>query len=279
MNRALLPAFFLLAVSTAPAQQPAPATQNAKPPIIQDNSFLVEEAYNQEKGVVQHISSFTRQRGGDWVYSFTQEWPVLTLKHQLSYSIAVQRIGQATGGGTGVGDIALNYRYQLYGTGDTRLAIAPRFTLLLPTGDDRKGFGNGAAGYQTNFPVSVVISDRLVTHWNAGTTYTPSAKNALGEKATLHDYNLGQSFIWEPSSRFNVMLETIWLSEEAVVGSLQTQRGSTALVNPGIRWAHNFKNGLQIVPGIAAPIGFGPSHGQRGIFLYLSFEHPFTKQN
>lgn len=27
---------------------------------IQDNSFLIEEAYNQEFGVVQHINTFTR---------------------------------------------------------------------------------------------------------------------------------------------------------------------------------------------------------------------------
>ena len=50
----------------------------AAEPGIQDNSFLVEEAYNQEFGVVQHISSFTRfWDSKDWNYSFTQEWPVL----------------------------------------------------------------------------------------------------------------------------------------------------------------------------------------------------------
>ena len=46
-------------------------------PGIQDNSFLVEEAYNQEFGVVQHISGFTRfWDSKDWAYTFTQEWPV-----------------------------------------------------------------------------------------------------------------------------------------------------------------------------------------------------------
>jgi hypothetical protein len=30
------------------------------------------------------------------------------------------------------------------------------------------------------------------------------------------------------------------------------------------------------VPGIAYPIGVGASHGTHQIFLYLSFEHPFT---
>ena len=44
---------------------------------IQDNSFLVEEAYNQEDGVVQHISTFERLTNSrDWVYTQTDEWPL-----------------------------------------------------------------------------------------------------------------------------------------------------------------------------------------------------------
>lgn len=274
MNLIVLPLLVLLATSSAFAQQ-HPQKKDEKP--IQDNSFLLEEAYNQEKGVVQHINAFMRRRNGDWVYTFTQEWPVLSQKHQLSYTIPVQRIGKTPDGGRGSGDIALNYRYQLIGSGDTRVAIAPRFSLLLPTGDDKKGLGAGATGFQMNLPASVVLSDHLVTHWNAGTTYTPSAKDALGEKANLNDFNLGQSFIWQPSSVFNVMLETIWQSEESVIAPRLTERSSTAFVNPGIRWAHNFKSGLQIVPGIAVPIGIGPSRGDRGVFFYLSFEHPLKK--
>jgi hypothetical protein len=38
---------------------------------IQDNSFLLEEAYNQGTGVVQHISTFAVGSGGDWGYTFT----------------------------------------------------------------------------------------------------------------------------------------------------------------------------------------------------------------
>lgn len=52
---------------------------------IQDNSFLLEEAYNQEAEVVQHIQSFMyMKRSKDWVYTFTQEWPVPDETHQLS---------------------------------------------------------------------------------------------------------------------------------------------------------------------------------------------------
>ena len=46
-----------------------PSAPDTKP--IQDNSFLIEEAYNQERGVVQHINTFQRVHSGDWVYTFT----------------------------------------------------------------------------------------------------------------------------------------------------------------------------------------------------------------
>lgn len=54
---------------------------------LEDNSFLLEEAYNQEAGVVQQIGTFLRGRGGAWVASFTQEWPVPGIEHPLSYTL------------------------------------------------------------------------------------------------------------------------------------------------------------------------------------------------
>lgn len=40
-----------------------------EPKKIADNSFLLEEAYNQEKGVVQHIQSFMyMHKTHDWAY-------------------------------------------------------------------------------------------------------------------------------------------------------------------------------------------------------------------
>jgi len=90
-------------------------------------------------------------------------------------------------------------------------------------------------------------------------------------------FNAGQSVIWLAKPRFNVMLETVWSGNEAVVARGQTQRAHTLLVSPGIRWAYNFKSGLQIVPGIAVPMGVGPSQGEHGVLLYLSFEHPWPR--
>jgi hypothetical protein len=262
-----------LLVSAPAAAQPQeePAAEEAP---IQDNSFLIEEAYNQEEGVVQHINTFSRARdGGEWAYSFTQEWPVRSLTHQLSFTLPVS--GGSPEGGRGIGDVALNYRYQWIGSGDAPVAVAPRVSLLLPTGSVDDERGTGAAGLQVNLPVSTVLSRRWVAHSNAGATYTPSAENAAGQEADLESYNLGQSFIWQPSSTLNFMLEAVWESRQTVAARGGTETEESLFLSPGIRWAHNLPSGLQIVPGIAFPIGVGPSDGDEAVFLYLSFEHPF----
>jgi hypothetical protein len=247
-------------------------------PSIQDNSFLVEEAYNQEPGVVQHISGFTYfSDSKDWAYTFTQEWPVPGLRHQLSYTLTLQHAGAFANSGAGIGDVVLNYRCQVVGSGEARVAFAPRASLIFPTGDEQAGRSVGGFGMQTNLPLSVVVSPKLVTHWNAGATFVPDAQNFLGQRARTAAYNFGQSFIYLAHPRFNFMLETVFASTQGIVANDKTEWSRSLLLNPGVRWAYNFKNGLQIVPGIAVPLGIGPSSGEKGVFLYLSFEHPFRK--
>lgn len=254
----------------------AEAPTNTDTPPIQDNSFLIEEAYNQENGVVQHIQTFTRLwPGGGWAYTFTQEFPAHGLKHQLSYTLQASHSGDYLDSGAGLGDVAFNYRYQLVGSGQSRVAVSPRFTVLAPTGSVRMGRGAGGAGVQVQIPVSFQISRHFVTHSNIGATWIPRAQNQFGERASANGYNLGQSFIWLAKPRFNVLVETLWTGTESVITRDKTQRSHDMFVSPGIRWAHNFKSGLQIVPGIGVPIGVGPSAGDKGIFVYLSFEHPW----
>jgi hypothetical protein len=73
------------------------------------------------------------------------------------------------------------------------------------------------------------------------------------------------------------MLEAVHTRGEGVQAPGQVQSQNSTFISPGIRWAYNFPSGLQIVPGIAMPLGVGSSKGEKAIFLYLSFEHPFTK--
>jgi hypothetical protein len=233
---------------------------------IEDNSFLIEEAYNQEKGVVQYINTFRRDRGGVWSYSLTNEMPVKTQKHQFSYTIPIAQAGN----GIGIGDIALNYRYQAYLS--EKVAVSPRVSLLIPTGDAEKGLGTGGVGIQVNLPVSVSVSKKVVTHSNIGGTFTPRAKNELGQRAAANDFFAGQSVIYLTHPNFNVMFETLYENKATVINNNLTTRRNVVTLNPGIRWAHNLKSGWQIVPGVAVPFGVGPSWKESGVFLYLSFE-------
>jgi hypothetical protein len=252
---------------------PLTAQQSAPTAPIADNSFLIEEAYNQEAGVVQHISTFTRPDGGGaWAYSFTQEWPFRGSSHQLSYTVPV--INESATG-TGLGDIALNYRYQVLGGEDDRLHAAPRLSLLLPSGSERHGRGAGGLGFQTNLPVSIRPRPWLALHGNAGLTWTPGANNAAGESARTLDLNLGGSAIWLLRPTFNLMLELLWLSTEDVTAPDRRERENALLLNPGFRGAFNFPSGLQIVPGAAYTFGLTEDSGDDALLLYLSFEHPF----
>ena len=250
------------------------AQGDARAAPIADNSFLIEEAYNQERGVVQHINTLSWPRGsGSWVYAFTQEWPITGQRHQLSYTVPVVH---ENAGDTRIGDVSINYRYQLMGT-EGRVSVAPRVTIIAPKGSAAAGTGAGGVGLQANLPVSAAVASWLVTHANAGFTVTPSAANGAGDRATSTAFNLGASAIWQPRPTFNVMLELAWSHSETVVGPGVTTGERQLLVSPGLRWAHNFANGLQIVPGIAFPFGVGPSRGTDAVFVYLSFEHPLRR--
>src|SRR4051812_48791798 len=114
-------ALVLMAFAAASASaQTAPSDPSAWK--ISDNSFLVEEAFNQEPGIVQHIFGFQRQPGGDWQFTFTQEWPAPGVRHQLSYTLPVQSLG----GRRGIGDVLINYRLQVLEEGAGRPAFSPR---------------------------------------------------------------------------------------------------------------------------------------------------------
>lgn len=251
------------------AQSAAPA---AKAPIA-DNSFFLEEAYNQEAGVVQHISGFARTNGQDgWAYSFTQEWPFRGQRHQLSYTVPILQAGRPST--TGLGDLMLNYRLQAVYDEDRGIAFSPRVSVSLPTGDEKKGFGLGGTGAQVNFPVSKVLGSAVVSHTNAGGTWFAKAPGAGDASTSLRAATLGQSFIWLVTPRFNLMLESAWTRTTARSDGGDSI-SETAFIIPGIRWGYDLRSGLQVVPGIAVPIGVGASNGTTQLFLYLSLEHPF----
>ena len=246
---------------------------------IQDNSFLIEEAYNQEPGVVQHILNIvqtTTQRAGPddtaWSFVFTQEWPLFSQTHQLSYTVPYTFLDEGGRSTSGIEDISLNYRLQVLMESDTAPAFAPRLSLILPTGDEEEGLGNDTVGYQLNLPVSKIVSDRLTLHGNAGATLLPDV-----DDHDLVGYHLGASAIYAVTPDFNLMLEVLgeWDEEPNELGG--TERDASVVVSPGFRYAFNHPGDAQTVIGLAAPIGVTSAAPDFGVFIYASFEHFFHR--
>lgn len=241
---------------------------------IQDNSFLLEESYNQVPGVVQHISGLAYDaRARSLAYQFVQEWPLGGRTNQVSYNVSVLHEGAS---GTGVGDSKLNYRYQLVGDEVARIAVASRLSALLPTGEPAKGRGVGSMGLEIWLPASLVLSDRFVAHANAGFTLVPNARGANGVRATTRTWTSAASVVWLATSRFNALVEVVRQSAEEVAGPGSVTRRSNTTVSPGVRWAYNFTSGLQIVPGVGMPVDVASPERRRRVFFYLSFEHRFA---
>jgi hypothetical protein len=244
---------------------------------LEDNSFLIEEAYNQEQGVVHNVTTFMRDRDtGSWVGAFSQEWPVVSEEHQLSFTAPyVSQSSPYAATARGFGDVAINYRYQAL-SDDARTALAPRLTLLLPTGSTEARIGAGGAGVQVALPASVRLGTRFATHLNVGAGLVPSGRAPDGARTRQVSVFAGGGLIWLLHPRLNLLVEALWSGVERTVSGTTT-RADSLVVSPGLRFGIDFpKSGLQVVPGIGVPIGLGPSAGTLSILGYLSFEFPFT---
>jgi hypothetical protein len=172
----------------------------------------------------------------------------------------------------GVGDFMLNYRLQVLEETDTRPAIAPRVSVILPSGSETRGLGAGTTGWEFDIPLSKIVADRWTVHGNAAMTVFP---NSHGRSPA--SYMLGGSAIYAVTPEFNLMLETLrdWEATAVEGGTIERERRWT--VSPGFRHAFNMDAG-QLVWGVAAPIGVQDGRStDYGLFFYLSFEHSFLK--
>jgi DtxR family transcriptional regulator, Mn-dependent transcriptional regulator len=265
--------------SGAFAQTAAPPAREKKATVepfeITDNSFLVEEAFNQEAGIFQNISGLLVVNG-NWGYGFTQEWPLASQTHQFSYSLSFLDNGD----GSGIGDTLINYRYQALMEGPGRPAFSPRVSVVLPTGDVPRLRGSGSAGLQFNLPFSKQTGD-WYWHWNAGLTWLPKADilagGSLGPEATLNltSTMLAGSGIYRLRPMVNLMLESVLRFEELpdVDGTL---RETFFTLSPGVRGGWNIGD-QQVIAGVAVPVTWADGASDAGVFLYLSYELPFRK--
>jgi DtxR family transcriptional regulator, Mn-dependent transcriptional regulator len=235
---------------------------------ILDNSFLVEEAFNQEPGIFQNIFGVHIVDGGEWEAAFTQEWPLRTQTHQLSFTFS----SLAVNGAAGLGDLMINYRWQASTEEGSRPAFSPRLSLILPTGNASDGLGSGGAGWQINLPFSKQFGDTYL-HWNAGFTHTPAAEVDNGERNVFVPH-AAVSGIWQVRPMVNLMLESILQWDQ--VFEVDARREVIFTLVPGMRTGWNAGDS-QIVLGVGIPTTFSDGTADVGVFGYLSYELPFRR--
>jgi hypothetical protein len=231
--------------AAAGAQQPPPAA-SARPFEILDNSFLVEEAYNQEAGIFQNIFGVIRTDAGQWAATFTQEWPAPSVRHQLSYA-------------------------------------SPRISLLLRA---RREHSLEAArvGLELNLPASRQFRN-IYLHGNAGVRMYPQVESSVFpspvELRASHDVALVNPFlagsaILRVKPMLNLMFESVVLFDEHIVARAETARETTVILSPGTRFGWNLGD-HQLVLGAAVPIAHASGETNRGVFGYASWELPFRR--
>jgi hypothetical protein len=263
---------FAMAPASAVAQDRTPGLSQDKKFEIVDNSFFVEEAFNQDRGVFQNIFSWSRDGSGDWNASFTQEWPAPGVTHQLSYTIPF------VGGGmpTHFGSVLLNYRVQALGEGKTHPAFSPRFSVILPTGHDIDE--TDRPGVQFNLPFSKQFGDFYV-HLNAGATWLHGVTAGETSRTNLTSPVYAGSVIWHTRPYLNLMLESVLTMQDTVIDEDTTSAQRVATIAPGVRGGWTIGD-RQIVLGGAVPITLAEGEPRSTAFLlYFSYELPFTSNH
>ena len=254
----------------AMAQSPGRPSDSSRPFEITDNSFLVEEAFNQEPGIFQNIFNLVLDGSGVWAASFTQEWPLASQTHQLSFTVPYVSVGSASG----FGDAFVHYRIQLLDGTDGRPAFSPRVSLVIPSGRSSRGLGSGSPGWQVNLPFSKQVRD-VFFHWNAGFTHFPSPE-IDGTTFNLMTPHAAASGIWRVRPMFNVMLEGLVLWEDLVQDGI-AGRSTVVTLMPGVRTGWDVGE-TQTIVGVGVPLRLADGATDAGAFLYLSYELPFMNK-
>jgi DtxR family Mn-dependent transcriptional regulator len=245
------------------------ASAQAQPFEILDNSFLVEEAFNQEPGIFQNIFGVRATDGDGWEAAFTQEWPLFTQTHQFSYTVGAL----GADGAAGMADLMINYRWQATLESASAPAFSPRVSLILATGDAERGFGSGGPGWQVNLPFSKQFGDAYL-HWNAGFTHIPSAEAGAVEHNLLSPH-VALSGIYRLRPMFNVMLESVVEWEHLVEGD-EKRHEAAVTISPGFRTGWNVGD-TQTIVGFAVPLLITGDSTSAGVFGYFSYELPFIQ--
>ncbi len=242
---------------------------------IEDNSFLIEEAFNQVYGFYQFIQKFQTptQKRDNYDYEFETEIPITDKVHQVSYEIPIANTDSSNRGG--VGDVVLNYRWQPLNKDG--FLVAERFGLITPTGSVRNGTGSGSYGFEFMQAATLPLRDHLMNHWNFGFSMIPSAKtSAHNFKRTVNTFTAGSSIVYLLNDKFNLMFEALVQSSQQVDDLGQKNSLTNVYLNPGVRFSIDLDyRDIQIVPGISFPVDVMNAPTEQSVLAYLSIEPRF----
>jgi hypothetical protein len=87
-------------------------------------------------------------------------------------------------------------------------------------------------------------------HFNAGGSFFPDVNDR-----DLWNDNLGGSAIYAVTQNFNLMPESVANWDQDVDSAKDVDRTLAALISPGVRYAFNLPDDVQIVAGAAVPSG------------------------
>jgi hypothetical protein len=272
IGRALGSLACLVAFATAASAQSSTAAPRPLPTAaadgIVDNSFLVEETFNQDPGIIQTAFTWVRSEGGDWEGAVGQDWPLRVHRHQFSWALPWD------GGGlpADVGQLSVSYRYQFVDVSEKTPGVAARVSVILPTGREAD---DNRVGLQAAVPMTVAWR-RFYLHANAGVTWTHHVRSAQGATANLTSPYLAGSVVWPAASMFQLMLEDVVEFDASLDEDARTRRHTTMTVSPGMRSGWNVGRN-QVVLGAAVPIDTGDNGRAVSVLGYVSLEGPFRR--
>lgn len=215
---------------------------------LPNSSFLLEEGWRADSGVNQHAIAYGDRR---WSYTWSQEFAAPARPHRFGWSASVQ----ATDSVSQLGDLSLDYVWQLKGTDADRIAVAPHLSFVTPLqgGEDRN------AVVVASLPLSMRHGARAATHWNVRAAWTA----ALHEPFELV---VAAGLVRLIGDRMAAVVETEFRPLDREV-----------TISAGARWNPARSSGSGIVPGIAVPMTISRDDRSVSVLFHVMFEHQLSR--
>ena len=122
----------------------------------------------------------------------------LTDRLDIATTVPYQRSSDGASTQYGIGDMSMELKWRFYESGPVSLALKPK--IMLPTGDDKKGLGNGRNAYSMDTVASYEMR-YLTISGNLGYAY---ADNKFGTRKNIWNASVGAEFDVAPRTKLSL---------------------------------------------------------------------------